>query len=131
VSVSTIAFIAGLIVAGLFVWSGVAKLVDVPATNTAIAELTRRRVPRYGAATLVVAELMTALCLVIPATRRIGCVLSIGLLAIFSTVIAARLREGVAPVCQCFGSRNAQPISSINLIRNAAIGVLTIVALFG
>jgi hypothetical protein len=123
-----VSWIAAIVLAAVFGWSATAKCRDVPATHEAAAALLNRKVAAAIAPGLIIAEFTIATLLLLPTTRTYGSIAAMGLLLIFSALIASRLRAGQAPACFCFGTRSAAPISSLDLARNGALGVLAVVA---
>jgi hypothetical protein len=111
--------VAALVLAAVFAWSGIAKLVRRP-------DLTQLGLPAQTWWVLSFVEIDLAVALVIsPVVGGIG---ALGLLAGFTAFLVARRNSGVG--CGCFGSAKAEPISSQDLMRNAALLVLAGIAAF-
>jgi hypothetical protein len=126
-----VGWMAAIILAATFVWSALEKSRDRVSTHTAAAALLDRPVSRIIVPVLIGAELAVALLLVVPGTRTVGSVMALGLLILFSALISIRLRAGQSPSCFCFGSRSARTISWLDVVRNAALAVLAVVAALG
>lgn len=57
--------------------------------------------------------------------------LALGMLVIFTLLIARQLRDGHRPVCACFGSWSSKPLSGKHIARNVgfiALAMTTIIA---
>ncbi len=122
--------IASLILAGVFVTAGVAKLADRTGTRTSVQEFgAPARLAGILGLLLPLAELTVAALLLYAPTRTAGGAGASALLIVFSTAIAARLARGDAPRCRCFGQLNAAPVSWKTLARNGILVVLSGTAL--
>jgi hypothetical protein len=53
---------------------------------------------------------------------------AIGLLTVFTVMIAAKLRRGEHPPCACFGAWSAKPIGGGHIARNLALIAVAVVA---
>ena len=53
---------------------------------------------------------------------------AIGLFAVFTVMIAAKLRKGEHPPCACFGAWSAKPIGGGHIARNLALIAVAVVA---
>jgi hypothetical protein len=111
---------AGIVLAAVFAWSGIAKLVRRP-------DLTALGLPPQTWWVVSFVELDLAVALVV--APSIGGLLAMALLAGFTTFLLARRNSGAG--CGCFGSAKAAPISSVDFVRNAALFVVAVVAAFG
>ena len=112
--------VAGIVLAAVFAWSGIAKLVRRP-------DLTALGLPSQTWWVLSFVELDLAVALVV--VPSFGGLLAMALLAGFTTFLAARRKSGVG--CGCFGSSKAAPISTVDFVRNAALFVVATVAALG
>lgn len=121
-----VGYVSGLILAAVFTWAGAAKLRDRPATIRTFVAL---GLPASsGAATaLPASELAIAAALV--TVPWVGGFAAVVMLAAFSAFLGARLADGTTASCGCFGSSGHQPISFVELVRNAALMVLAVLAL--
>lgn len=124
----TVVFMIGLILAGVFLVSGAAKLADLTGARQAMRDF---GVPaRYAGALgtlLPIAELLLAVLLFIPITSMFGAFGAIGLLAAFNVAIAANLSRGRKPNCRCFGQIHSTPISARMIGRNGGLMLLAAV----
>jgi uncharacterized membrane protein YphA (DoxX/SURF4 family) len=119
-------YAAALVVAAVFLVAGVAKLSDRPSTA---ATFTALGVPAaHPLATAVpLAEIVLGAGLVVaPRPAAVG---GLVLLAAFTVVVVTALRRGVRVGCGCFGTARRQPISFVEVARNAMLAVATAVAL--
>lgn len=119
----TLTLVAALTVAGVFGIAGIAKLRDIDGTRTAVRA--------FGGPVLLVPvialvlpliELAVAAALLVPTTRAVGTAGALGLLALFSAVIAANLARGKKPECHCFGQLHSAPTGWKTLARNGVLG---------
>jgi thiol-disulfide isomerase/thioredoxin/uncharacterized membrane protein len=119
----TLTLVAALTLAGVFGIAGIAKLRDLDGTRTAVRA--------FGGPVLLVpvialvlplVELAVAAALLVPTTRVVGTAGALGLLALFSAVIAANLARGRKPECHCFGQLHSAPAGWRTLARNGLLG---------
>lgn len=115
-----------LLLAGIFLLAGLAKLLDLMSFRQSLGEfgVPSRWRPVIGLAVPAL-ELFVAGALLPPPAALLGAVVAVLMLVLFSGVIAFHLTKGNAPHCYCFGQLDDQPIGSATLVRN---GVLLIVA---
>jgi len=73
------------------------------------------------------AEVIVAIALL--SVPRIGGVAALVMLGAFSAVLARAIRTGVRAGCNCFGQTRGQPVSGVDLVRNALLAVLGAAAL--
>src|SRR5262245_24275231 len=114
--------LARLLLAGVFAIAGAAKLAERRRIGTAIAEF---GVPA-GIATplgwlLACCELGVALALLFPPSAAAG---ALGLLLVFSAVIAANVARGHRPSCHCFGQLHAAPVGWSTVGRNGLLAAV-------
>lgn len=119
---------ARLVLAGIFVLSGVAKLVDRAGSLQAMLDfgLPNAVAPALGLS-LPVAELAASLALLPRPTAWWGAFGVLALLLAFGIGIGYNLARGKRPDCHCFGQLHSTPIGWQTLARN---GVLALVAGF-
>lgn len=119
-------YACALVLAGVFVRAGAAKLARPAATSTGFAAL---GLPGAGvlARAVPITELAVALCLV--AAPRPGGVAALVALSGFSVALARALRSGTTVPCNCFGAARADPVSAADVVRNALLAVLALAAL--
>ena len=75
-------------------------------------------------------EIALGALLIVHVVPEIAGPLALGMLVIFTLLIARQLRDGHRPVCACFGSWSSKPLSWQHVARNVgfiALAVLTIV----
>jgi uncharacterized membrane protein YphA (DoxX/SURF4 family)/peroxiredoxin len=117
----------------VFVTAAVGKLADQDGTRTTLDEFgVPSRFARSCALLLPLAELATALALVIQPTARWGAVAALLLLAMFAAGILHAMANGRAPDCNCFGQISSAPAGPRTLVRNAVIALPALfVAVYG
>ena len=119
--------IASVILGGVFIISGVTKMIAIQQWRAQAAEL--------GVSGLVVvglpyAELGIGALLVAQIARRPVAIIAGVVLVAFTTLLAVRLSQGRRPPCACFGGLSSKPIGWTNIARNAAfIALAAFVAL--
>lgn len=112
---------AGLLLASLFAWAGAVKLVS-PARTTASFRALGLPAAHAFARLVPLVELTTAASILI--APRLGGVLALGLLTLFSGVVATALATGRRTGCGCFGATSTDDeLSGTELIRNAALAL--------
>lgn len=120
-----IASASALVLCVVFAVAGVAKLARPGDTRASFGGL-GVPAPRASAVVVPVVELALAVALVArPAVAGWG---AVALLAAFSVAIAVAVGRGVEAPCSCFGTARHEPVSSAELVRNALLGALAIVA---
>ena len=117
--------LARLVLAGVFVVAGVAKLADLRASRAAMADfgIPGPLAPVFAVA-VPLAELTLAILLVPVATAAVAATLALLMLAGFTAGVAVNLARGRAPECNCFGSLSGRPIGPGTLVRNVALMAL-------
>lgn len=125
----SVGLIAGYCLAIVFALAAYTKSRTLEATVDAASVMLGRRLPRGVGIVIVCAEGAAALLLSVPALHRAGGTVALILLLIFSFGIFRSLRAGRTPACSCFGATRAKPISSADLLRNGALGVLAVLAI--
>ena len=124
-----LAWLARLVLAGVFLAAAAPKLADPAAFATAIANYQAFPDALVNLiATIVPAlELVGALAL-LTAWRRGGALLLGGLLLGFTVLLAVSLARGLDLSCGCFGAAvQAEPVSALHLLRN--VGLLALAGL--
>ena len=122
-----LAWLARLVLAGVFLTAAAPKLHDPAAFAAAIANYQAFPDATVNLiATVVPAlELLGALALLTP-WRRGGALLLASLLLGFTVLLAVSLARGLDLSCGCFGT-SSEPVSPLHLLRN--VGLLALVAL--
>jgi hypothetical protein len=119
-----LAYGAALALAAVFVRAAVAKLRDRPATAKGFAAL---GLPAVAATVVPLAELALAVTLVL--VPQWGAVFALAMLAGFTAFLVLALRSGVHAGCNCFGSARQRPVSLADVVRNAVLAALAVLAL--
>lgn len=118
--------VAALVLALSFLLAGVRKVQMPAATREAFRAL---RVPGADVAARLVPLIELALGVALAVVPRVGAVLSLVTLAVFTTFLGDRLRRGVTAPCACFGTRSTRPLSQREMVRNLGFAVLALLAL--
>ncbi|MGI9023079.1 MAG: MauE/DoxX family redox-associated membrane protein [Acidimicrobiales bacterium] len=114
-------YASAVVLAGVFVRAGVAKAVRPAKTATGFAAL---GIPAAPAVARVVPAVELALAIALLAFPRIGAAVALVVLAAFSVFLVRAVRAGVTVGCNCFGQARADPLSSLDLVRNGLLGLL-------
>jgi len=123
---SDVGYLAALVLAAVFGWAGVAKLGARDRTARTFRAL---RLPAPGGLAVAVpaVELGLAVALVVvPGWAAAG---ALALLAAFTVFLARAVRSGVDVGCGCFGSAGNDPVSGVELVRNALLALAAALAL--
>lgn len=121
----SLAYTSGLALAALLAWAAGAKALR-PSRTAADFRALGLPNPQLLAVAVPALELVVAALLV--GVPWLGGVAALALLAAFSVILGERLREGATAPCGCFGSNSDQPISGVELLRNALLGLLAVAA---
>ena len=123
---------SALAVAAIFGWSACLKLRDLPLFREQVADfrVVRYRLSRPLAIGVPVAELASAILLVVPPTRRLGALGALVLVCTFGYAMIRVMRSGRTTACACFGgASDLDTVGWPSLIRIAAVGCVSVVAL--
>src|SRR5918995_69236 len=116
---------ARLILAAVFVVSGISKLFDLSGSQAAMRSFgVPERFTRAGGIALPIAELVIAVLLIPAATAAWGALLALLLLLVFVAGISYSLSRGRKFDCHCFGQLTTSEIGPPTLIRNGVLAVL-------
>jgi peroxiredoxin/uncharacterized membrane protein YphA (DoxX/SURF4 family) len=116
---------ARLILAAVFVVSGISKLFDLSGSQAAMRSFgVPERLTRLGGIVLPIAELVIAVLLIPVTTAKWGALLALILLVVFVAGISYSLSRGRKFDCHCFGQLTTSEIGTPTLIRNAVLAVL-------
>jgi hypothetical protein len=116
-----LAYAAALLLAGLFVVAALAKLRRPSAVASQFAGLGLPASRPLAIAVPFVELALAALLAVVPPA---GGPAALAVLAFFTTIVVRALRAGRRVPCGCFGSARQQPISIVEVLRNAFLAVL-------
>lgn len=122
-----------MLLAVVFATAAAGKLVDQAEVRQSLAEfgMPARSLPSL-AILLPLAEVATAVSLLLASTARWGAIAALGLLLVFSTGIGAAMVRGRAADCHCFGQLSSGPAGRRTLIRNALLAApAAFVAVYG
>lgn len=97
---------ARLVVAGVFLYAGAAKVGDLAASGRAVSayQLLPSDVARVVGAALPFVELALGVLLLVGLATRLAAAVAAGLLAVFIAGIASAWARGLSIDCGCFGS---------------------------
>lgn len=123
----TVARIAAIVLGAVFVVAAVAKMVAGASWVTQAREL---GAPAPVAVALPGVELIVGALLIAGIGAPVPAIVAAALLAVFSVGIARQLVDGRHPPCACFGAWSQRPIGEGHLVRNAALFLVAVVALF-
>jgi peroxiredoxin len=119
---NTLILFARLVLAGVFVVAGLAKLADLSGARKALGEF---GVPKALIAPLgtmlPVLELVTGVMLLPISTVWWGGISALFLLLLFAASISINLARGKKPDCHCFGQIHSAPVGRGTLARNALL----------
>lgn len=118
-------YACALLLAGVFVWAGAAKLARPAATA---AGFTALGVPG-GAAARAVPLLELAVAAVLLAAPRPGAIVALVMLGAFTVVVARAVRSGLREPCNCFGAARADPVSWADVVRNVMLAGVSLLSM--
>jgi uncharacterized membrane protein YphA (DoxX/SURF4 family) len=121
----TLAVIASLVVAAVFLVSGASKIATPSAWRASLAGL---GVPSWLAVPVPVVELAVGALLLVQWHRAAVAWVAVVVLVVFTALLVRRLAQGQRPPCACFGSLSSKPIGVGHLVRNAAFLAAALVA---
>jgi peroxiredoxin len=120
--------VSRLLLAGVFLIAGVAKLADPAGSRRAVVGFgVPERLASVAGVGLPATELVVGVALIPSISARFGALGALLLLAVFGSAIAVALRRGTEAECHCFGQLHSAPVGWRTLGRN---GVLAAVAAF-
>jgi len=119
-------YACALVLAGVFIRAGAAKVARPAQTATSFVAL---GVPAAAAVARAVpaVELLVAVALL--AAPRAGGIGALALLLPFTAVLTRAVQAGSGVPCNCFGAARADPVSSVDVVRNVLLAFLAIGAL--
>ncbi len=124
-SLNIVLLLARLVLAVVFLVSGVSKLADLAGSRQALRDF---GVPAWlsapGGLLLPLVELVVAVALLPLASAWWGAVAALALLLLFSIAIAYNLARGRKPDCHCFGQLSSRPIGWPTLLRNLVLAAI-------
>lgn len=117
-----------LILAGVFLVAGAAKLIDRTGSSQAIIDfgLPVRFAPLLGTGVPLL-ECVIGAALLLTATAQFAAFVAIGVLFSFIIGIVVNLLKGRRPDCHCFGQLHSAPIGPAILVRNSLLLALALV----
>lgn len=127
----TCVLVIRVLLAAIFAIAGVAKLMDLQGTRTAVAGFgVPERFSTLASIAIPGAELAAAVLIVPASTAVAGGWTAIALLVLFSLAAVTNLVRGRRPKCHCFGQLHSAPIGPGLLVRNAVLIGLAVVIVF-
>ena len=122
-----VARLASIVLGAVFVVAAVSKM----AAGTAwVSQARELGAPAPVATALPGVELVIGALLIAGIGGPLPAVLAAVILVVFSVAIARQLVDGRHPPCACFGSWSQRPLGEGHLMRNAALILVALVALF-
>lgn len=116
---------ARLILAAVFLVSGIAKLFDLTGAQAAMRSFgVPESLTRGSGILLPIVEIVIAILLLPVATARWGALLALVLLLVFIASIGYNLSRGRKFECHCFGELTRSEIGPSTLVRNVVLAVL-------
>jgi peroxiredoxin len=116
---------ARLILAAVFVVSGISKLFDLSGAQAAMRSFgVPESMTRAGGILLPIVEIAIAVLLIPEASARWGALLALALLVVFIIGVGYNLARGRKFDCHCFGQLTTSEIGPSTLIRNIVLAVL-------
>ncbi len=113
-----------LVLAGVFAYSGSAKLVARAAFRQSLVAF---RLPRWLTTVVPVVELAIAVVLIVGLRRAWPAATAAVLVVVFTLAIVRSLLAGVRAPCLCFGARPSDEVSAWTIVRNGWLLALAIV----
>ncbi|MFN8051158.1 MAG: hypothetical protein U0Q22_06985 [Acidimicrobiales bacterium] len=123
-----VGYCADVVLAVVFVVAAVAKVRDRPRVVREFDAMGIRW-PHYAATVLAALELVVAALLV--STGWPGAAGAVAVLGGFTVVLVRQIRSGSQAPCACFGAASSQPVSWVDIVRNAVLMVAALVGLAG
>jgi uncharacterized membrane protein YphA (DoxX/SURF4 family) len=118
--------LAGVLLGGVFLWSGTAKLARPAVWRAQAAEF---GAPSVAITPLPWVETVLGGALVAQLVRPWPAVVALCLLAVFTVALVQRLAGGRRPMCACFGGVSNRPISWWSVARNLGLMAVAVVAI--
>lgn len=124
---SDVPYATAVVLAGIFAWAGAAKLADRRGTTATFAAFGLPAAGLLGTAVPVTELLLAVGLLTVPALAAYA---ALALLAAFTTFVVRAVRAGVDVGCGCFGTASAEPVSTVEVLRNVLLTGAAVVASF-
>jgi peroxiredoxin len=116
---------ARLILAAVFLVSGISKLFDLSGAQAAMRSFgVPESMTRSGGILLPIVEIVIAILLIPVATAKWGALLALVLLVVFIAGVGYNLARGRKFDCHCFGQLTKSEIGTSTLVRNVILAVL-------
>lgn len=119
--------IAAVIVGVAFVVAGGSKLAARDSWPTQARGL---GAPTWTIGIVPWVELVVGALLIVQLARPVPAICAVVLLVIFTVLIARKLAAGEHPPCACFGAWSPAPIGRGHVVRNVALTLLAVVAIW-
>jgi peroxiredoxin len=117
--------ITRLLLAAVFILSGLAKLADRPGSRQAMLDFgVPARLAAPSAVLLPLSELVVAGLLLPNISAWWGALGALALLLLFTAAVGYHLIRGHTPKCHCFGQVSSEPIGWPTLVRNLILSAL-------
>ncbi len=112
------------VLAGVFLCAGVAKLARPGPTRASFVALGIHQAPILAGGLPAVEILAAAVLVVWPRWGAVGAGV---LLVVFSIALVRAMRSGLRVPCNCFGATSSDPVSWLEILRNAALVLIAAV----
>jgi uncharacterized membrane protein YphA (DoxX/SURF4 family) len=122
---STISFVASLIVGIAFLVSGGSKIGSGARWHD---DARRLGAPDAAITVLPWIELIVGALLIVQVARPVPALLALALMLAFTVLIVRRLAAGEHPPCACFGAWSARPLGWWHVARNLGLVALCVLA---
>jgi thiol-disulfide isomerase/thioredoxin len=120
----SILILSRLFLAAIFATAGIAKLLDLKGSETAVRDFgVHESLVKPFSFILPICEIVIALLFFPVASSWFGAVASLTLLIGFNVGMGYQMAKGNAPNCHCFGQLHTEPVSAKSLIRNTIFAV--------
>jgi uncharacterized membrane protein YphA (DoxX/SURF4 family) len=117
---------SGFVLGVIFIWAASSKLASRSRTASSF-RMMNLPAASFLATAVPLAELGVAVALVV--RPRVGGILAIAMLAAFTLILRRAIAKGSHASCACFGSASTDPITWVELARNAMLSMLAIAAI--
>jgi len=119
--------LARLVLAAVFLVSGIAKLLDLAGSQSAMRSFgVPESSSKIAGIALPVVEILIAVLLLPVASAKWGALAALALLVAFIAGISYNLSRGRKFDCHCFGQLTSSEIGPSTLIRNVVLGVIAL-----
>jgi len=123
---AAVGLVASILLGFVFLVSGASKIAAGPAWPEQARGL---GAPSFVVPLLPWFEIVLGAVLVMQVVPVLAAVTALGVLVLFTALIARRLAQGQHPPCACFGTLSTKPLGRGHVIRNVGFMALAVAAL--